>query len=105
MSEQNKASGKGYNMNLKVLSVETPTNSKGEEYIRAKVEGKIRGEMRPRTLIAQGKAADAVRDILIAGEEAKVRVLFEKVVNDAGEEGGEYLVAIGVPLPPKQKAA
>ena len=105
MTEQTNASRKAYNMTLNVVSVETPTNAKGDEYIRAKVTGNIRGEQRTRTLIAQGKAADAVRDILVVGEDAKVRVLFEKVVNDAGEEGGEFLVAVGVPLPPKNKAA
>jgi len=104
MTEQTNAKRKAYNMTLNVVSVETPTNSKGDEYIRAKVTGNIRGEERTRTLTAQGKAADAIRDIMIPGQEAKVRVLFEKVMNGE-EEGGEFLVAVGVPLPPKNKAA
>ena len=105
MTEQTNAKRKAYNMTLNVVSVETPTNAKGDEYIRAKVTGQIRGEQRTRTLTAQGKAADAIRDIMVPGQEAKVRVLFEKVANEDGSEGGEYLVAVGVPLPPKNKAA
>lgn len=105
MTEQTPASRKAYNLTMTVDSVETPTDTNGKEFLRSKVTLQLRGKQRKRTLIAQGKAADAVRDVLVAGQEAKIRCLFDNVVNDAGEEGGEFLVAVGLPLPPKDKAA
>lgn len=103
MTEQAAASTskKAYNIPMTVTSVETRTNTAGSDYLFAKVDATIRGEKRTRTLIAQGKAADAVRDALVPGQDTKIRVLFEAVTNDNGEEGGQFLVAVGMPLPPK----
>jgi len=104
MNEQTSTKPKAYNVNMTVDSIETPTSSTGKEYIRAKVTAELRGKQRPRTLVAMGKAAEAIRDALVVGETAKIRVIFSKFVNDAGEEGGEYLTAVGLPLPPREKS-
>ena len=104
MTEQTSAS-RGYNLTMNVESVTESTMANGNTMLRAKVQAKLRGEMRPRTLIAQGKAAEAVREVLVEGAEgAKIRCLIDHVTNDDGERGGEFLVAIGLPLPPKEAA-
>lgn len=96
------ATVRAYNLNLKVLSVAETVNSNGKPLIKSKVALTIRGRETTRTLMAQGAAADAVRAVLVEGQDAKVRCLFERVQNDNGEVGGEFLTAVGVPL---EKAA
>ena len=89
---------RAYNLNLKVLNVEESVNSNGTAMIKGKVGLTIRGRDTTRTLVAMGDAADAVRDVLVEGQETKVRCLFERYQNDNGEVGGEFLTAIGLPL-------
>lgn len=96
------APARAYNMTVQVLTVTETVNSNGKPMIKSKVGLKIRGRDTTRTLMAQGAAAEAVRAVLVEGQEAKVRCLFERVVNDNGEIGGEFLAAVGVPL---EKAA
>ena len=93
---------RAYNMSVNVLSVTETVNANGKPLIKSKVGVKIRGRDTTRTLMAQGAAAEAVRAVLVEGQSAKVRCLFDRVENDNGEPGGEFLVAIGLPL---EKAA
>ena len=90
--------GRGYNLKVTPSAVEVKTDSRGKEFIRASVALKIRGRDATRTLIAQGKAMDAVQAVLVEGQEASIRCLFQNYLNDDGEKGGEYLTAIGLPM-------
>ena len=95
---QSNTAGRAYNLKVTPTAVEVKTDSRGKEFIRASVALKIRGRDATRTLIAQGKAMDAVQNVLVVGEEASVRCLFTTVTNDDGGKGGEYLSAIGLPM-------
>ena len=90
--------GRGYNLKVTPSAVEVKTDSRGKEFIKATVGLTIRGRDATRTLVAQGKAMDAIKDVLVVGSEASVRCLFQNYVNDDGEKGGEFLAAIGLPM-------
>ena len=90
--------GRAYNLKVTPSAVEVKTDSRGKEFIRASVALKIRGRDATRTLIAQGKAMDAIQNVLVVGEEASIRCLFSNYMNDEGEKGGEYLSAVGLPM-------
>ena len=89
-----------YNLSLDVDTVDLKQNTKGTNFLRAKVTVTIRGKSKSRTLVASGEAFEAVRAIVTPGAKgARVRCLFERVeANDNGEQGGEYLVAVGLPV-------
>ena len=92
-----------YNLTLDVGAVDLKQNTKGTPFLRAKVSVTVRGECKTRTLIASGAAYEAVRAVITPGAKgARVRCLFEHVeANDngeKGEKGGEYLVAVGLPV-------
>ena len=89
--------GKAYNLKLTATEIEDKIDTRDAPYIAAKVSVKLNGEIRTRTLIAQGKARDAIKDVLIVGEEVAIRCLFSNATNDEGKKGGEYLTAIGLP--------
>ena len=91
-------STKAYNLDVNVQSVTTSTTTTGTPMLRAKVGLKLRGRDVTRTLIAQGKAFEAVKDAIVEGANTKVRALFARVQNEDGSEGGEFLTAVGLPL-------
>lgn len=97
-----KKAARAYNLNFKVLNVAETVTSKGVAKIKGKVGITLRGRKTTRTLIAMGAAADAVRAVLVEGQDARVRCLIEHVQNDNGEVGGEFLTAVSLPL---EKAA
>lgn len=106
MSEaaQNTA-GRAYNLTMTASAVEMKTDVRGKEYIKATVDMNIRGRAAKRTVIAQGKAVDMVKDVLVIGQEAKIRCLFSNYVNDDGEKGGEFLTVVGLPETAEQREA
>lgn len=94
--------GKAYNINLTPSEIAFPTDAKGNEYMRATVEGTFNGRPGKRTFVAKGKALEAVREHMSVGTTTKVRVLFSRVIGEDGARGGEFLTAVAMPLPPKQ---
>ena len=98
MSNTPKTSARGYNMNVSVNEVSETTNSNGTALIRAKVGVTIRGKAVVRTLIAQGKAANDVREALVQGATTKIRCLIDHVPTEEGKRGGQFLTAIGLPI-------
>lgn len=90
-------SNRAYNLTMTATEISTKTDSAGKNFIKAKVGLTIRGRETTRTLIAQGKAMEAIKDTLVVGSEVKIRCLFSNADNDDGSKGGEYLTAIGLP--------
>ena len=89
---------RGYNFNVTVNDVSESTNSNGTAIIRAKVGVTLRGKAVVRTLVAQGKAANDVREALVKGASAKIRCLVDHVPTEDGKRGGQFLTAIGMPI-------
>lgn len=100
MTEQTNAAGKGYNISITPLGdIDTTPNAKGTAKIKFRGKFTTRGKDRERTVVAQGKAADAIRDVLVAGTPVALRVLFENAPSEEeGKKGGEYLSVLGLPL-------
>ena len=113
MSDQDNAAaststgGKAYNVKITPKSdIEVSANSNNTKKIKFRGQLMQRGKLVERTVVAQGKAADAIEAVLATGKEVGLRCLFSRApANDEGKRGGEFLTAIGLPLPPKQKAA
>lgn len=105
-ANENTKSAKGYNIDVTVVSaIDTTPNSLGTSKLKFRGSFERSGKTFERTVIAQGKAADAVGESLKQGETTKLRILFDSVIGEDGKRGGEYLTVLGLPLPPKQKAA
>ena len=96
-------SNKAYNLKMTVNTVETPTDTAGKTFLRANVTAMIGGKPANRTLMAQGKAVEAIQAVMVAGQDTAVRCLFDNVENEDGSKGGQFLVAVG--LPAEKKAA
>jgi len=113
MSDQNNAAdsnsngGKAYNVTVTQLNdASVGTNSNGKDKITFRAKGTIGGREVERTVVAQGAAAAIIADIIGKGNELKLRCLFSRApANEDGKKGGEFLTVVGLPLPPKQKAA
>lgn len=97
---------KGYNIDVTVMSeIDTTPNAKGTAKLKFRGSFVRNGKTFERTVIAQGKAADAVAASLVQGETTKLRIIFDHVQLEDGKQGGEFLTVLGLPLPPKKKAA
>ena len=98
MTKTTSTSRRGYNFNVTVNDVSESTNTNNTTIIRAKVAVTMRGKAVVRTLIAQGKAANDVREALVQGATAKIRCLVDHVPTEDGKRGGQFLTAIGLPI-------
>ena len=112
MTDQNNAAasnsnGKAYNVTVtQITEANVGTNSNDKSKITFRAKGTIGGREVERTVVAQGAAADLISDMLGMGNELKLRCLFSRApANEDGKKGGEFLTVVGLPLPPKQKAA
>jgi len=112
MSDQNNAAdsnsnGKAYNVTLTQLNdAAVGTNSNGKDKITFRAKGTVGKREIERTVVAQGAAAALISGMLGMGNELKLRCLFSRApANEDGSKGGEFLTVVGLPLPPKQKAA
>ena len=113
MDDQNQSAsndnggGKGYNLKITPKGeINTAPTSTGTKKIKFRATMQLRGQERERTVVAQGKAAEAIEGMIEAGKEVSLRVLFENMpAGEDGKKGAEYLTVLGIPLPPKQKAA
>ena len=66
----------------------------------------LRGQLRTRTVVAQGKAAELISGMLRKGNNLELRCLFENAPGtEEGKRGGEFLSVVGLPQPKEQKAA
>lgn len=99
--------GQGYNVTVTQLtdaSFGSNSNDKSKITFRGKLT--IAGKEKERTFVAQGAAADLIKDMVGKGKELKLRCLFSRAPsNEDGKRGGEFMTVIGLPLPPKKKAA
>jgi hypothetical protein len=113
MTEQSNAAtndnsgGQGYNLKVTPKGdINTAPGVNGTRKIVFRGMVTLRGKERERTFVAQGKAADAVAESIKTGEQVSLRCLFSEAPSrEEGKRGAEYLTVIGLPLPPKQKAA
>lgn len=107
MSDQNQSQGKGYNITLTPKGqIDTTPTASGTKKIKFRATFTAQGKEKERTVVAQGKSAEAIEGMITAGEPVALRVLFDRApANDEGKQGGEYLTVLGLPLPPKAKAA
>ena len=107
MTEQSKGAGKGYNLKItpKDGTIDTTPSSTGTAKIKFRGTLEQRGKTVERTVVAQGKAAEAISAIVVAGTEIGLRCLFDRAPGEEGKKGGEFLTVLGIPLPPKAKAA
>lgn len=102
----NDQSAKGYNIDVTVIgAIDTTPTVKGTKKLKFRGSFNRQGKTFERTVLAQGAAADAIEDVIKTGETAKLRIIFDSVPGEDGKKGGEFLTVIGLPLPPKAKAA
>lgn len=88
---------KAYNFNVTVESAETSQTSTGTDQIKARVTFTQRGRQVTRTLLAQGKMAEAFADRLVEGGNTKVRALYDRMPTEDGGRGGEFLRVVADP--------
>lgn len=80
--------------------IDTTPNSAGTPKMRFRATYTAQGQQKERTVLAQGKAVEAVKDMIKVGEPVALRVIFDNApANDEGKKGGEYLTVLGAPLP------
>jgi len=100
-------STKAYNVTVK--QTETAVRSvtaSGTAQVKFRGEALIRGELRTRTVVAQGKSADLISGNLRKGTEHNLRVLFQRApANEDGQRGGEFLAVVGIVEPKTAEAA
>lgn len=103
MTEQ---TAKGYNIAVTVIgTIDTTPTVKGTKKIKFRGSFNRQGKTVERTVVAQGAAADAIEAVITAGATATLRVIFDSVPGDDGKPAGQFLTVLGLPLPPKAKAA
>jgi len=100
-------SNRAYNLKIKqTTTADRSTTAAGTSMIKFRGELTIRGQVRTRTVVAQGKAAELISGMLRKGNNLELRCLFENApANEDGKRGGEFLSVVGLPQPKEQKAA
>ena len=92
-------STKAYNVTVK--QTETAVRSvtaSGTAQVKFRGEAMIRGELRTRTVVAQGKAAALIEGMVGEGNELSLRGLFDRApANEGGDRGGEFISVVGIP--------
>ena len=98
-------SNRAYNLKIKqTTTAERSENVKGTQKIKFRGELMLRGQMRTRTVVAQGKAAELISGMVRKNATMDLRVLFERAPStEEGQRGGEFLSVVG--LPEAKKAA
>ena len=103
----NDNSGKGYNIAItpKAGSIDTTPAANGTRKTKFRGTLTIKGQQRERTVVAQGKAAEAIEGMIKDGESVSLRVLFSHMPSEEeGKTGAEYLTVLGVPQPARKAA-
>lgn len=79
-------------INIQVTAAGTPKLT-----FRAAIRGKG-GRTLERTVVAKGKAHNALIPLLRIGEEVSIRAFYDRMpANEDGTRGAEYVTAIGLP--------
>jgi len=88
-----------YNLKIRqtTAAVRSVTAS-GTDQIKFRGELTIRGKLRTRTVVAQGKAAALIEGMVGEGNELSLRGLFDRApANEGGDRGGEFISVVGIP--------
>ncbi len=98
-------SKRAYNFNVtQTTDADVGQNAKGTAKIKFTGEFQLRGKTVSRTILAQGKAAELVRDMIGKGNVLGLRCVFDHAPGaEEGKRGGEYLTVVD--LPREKKAA
>ncbi len=101
-----KTTKQGYNLIVSQLT-EAVVAKNANDKLKITFRGKTTAGKRTieRTFVAQGAAAEQIQEMVGKGNELKLRCIFERAPANDNGRGGEYMVVVGEPLPPKQKAA
>lgn len=102
-----KTTKQGYNLIVSQLT-EAVVAKNANDKLKITFRGKTTAGKRTieRTFVAQGAAAEQIQEMVGKGNELKLRCLFSRAPStEDGKRGGEFLTVIGLPLPPKKKAA
>lgn len=87
--------------NLKIRQTTEAVRSvtaSGTDQIKFRGEVMIRGQLRTRTVVAQGKAAALIDSMVGEGNELSLRGLFDRApANEEGTRGGEFISVVGIP--------
>lgn len=100
MTEQSnaKTSQRAYNYDVEQLTTaERTTLSNGTKQVKFRAKLTIRGEIKERTVIAQGKAVDLLTGKLRKGNKFGLRVVFNRAPANDNGRGGEYLSVVDLP--------
>lgn len=90
-----------------VITSEIKTMANGTPYLVARGSiARARAGKEPieRTIKAEGKAMDAIKDAMIPGNVVRIRGFYDKVANAEGETSGEFFVATGLARELKEAA-
>ena len=103
MSNAQNESKKAYNLKVTQLNeANDGQNSNNTRKITFRGETTVKGKKGDRTItrtvIAQGKAADQISDMLGQGNVLGLRCVFDRAPdNDDGSQGGEFLTVVDLP--------
>lgn len=79
------------------ITLETMTTGTPKLTFRGAIQGKG-GRTLERTIVAKGRAHDALAPLLRVGEEMSIRAFYDRLpANEDGTRGAEYVTAIGIP--------
>ena len=83
-------SNRAYNLKIKqTTTADRSQNVKGTPKIKFRGELMLRGQMRTRTVVAQGQAAELISGMLRKGNNLELRCLFENAPGtEEGKRGG-----------------
>lgn len=92
------AAVKGYTVAMTVVTApEASVIATGTDQVKFRAKMTLRGRETERTVLAQGKSAALVRD-LVVGNDVTLRVSFEEApAQEEGQRGGQFLAVLGVP--------
>lgn len=101
-----KTTKQGYNLIVSQLTQEVvATNANDKLKITFRGKTTVGKRTIERTFVAQGVAAEQIQAMVGKGNELKLRCIFERAPANDNGKGGEFLTVVGLPLPPKKKAA
>lgn len=111
MTKVQSSAGRAYNVSLVQINdaVETEVKTRGTNttnMVKFRGTMKLRDKTVERTVIARGKAADAIRANLEPGATHSLRVLFETApLLEGAKTAGQFLTVVGIPMSRAELAA
>lgn len=77
--------------------IDTTPSASGTQKLKFRATYTAQGQEKERTVLAQGKAAEAIANVIKVGEAVALRVMFDRAPGNDGKPGGEFVTVLGLP--------